>query len=427
MSPALLLIGLFLLLTLTGLPIAYCLAVASLATTWYLGFPAVGVAHRVITGLQAFPLIAIPLFVLAGGIMAKGGVARRIVDFAYVLVGPFRGGLAMVNCIQSMFFGGVSGSAIADISSTGPIMIPMMTEKGYDREFSTAITVASSTQGIIIPPSHNMVIFAMAAGGASVGRLFLAGYIPGIMVGLSLMAVSYFVAVKKNYPREKRPPFAESVKIVWDGLLSMFAAVIIVGGIAFGVFTATEASGIAVVYAAFLGIVVYREIRVRDLWQILLGSIKTISTVLFLIGAASAFAWLLTRLQVPAMLTSAFLSLTDNTMIILLIVNGVLIFLGMIMDVAPLIVITTPILLPVVQAAGMSVTTFGVVLLLNLGIGLSTPPVGTGLFVGCAVGKTTVERTTRAMVRFWPAMIAVLLLVTYIPWFTTFLPDLIMK
>lgn len=427
MSPALLLLGLFLLLVLIGFPIAFCLAISTLITTWYMGFPSVVVAHRMITGLQAFPLIAIPLFVLAGGIMARGGVARRIVDFAYVLVGPFRGGLAMVNCIQSMFFGGVSGSAIADISSTGPIMIPMMTQKGYDREFSTAITVASSTQGIIIPPSHNMVIFAMAAGGVSVGRLFLAGYLPGIMVGLSLMAVSYVVAIKKNYPREKRPPFSESMKIIWDGLLAIFAAVIIVGGIAFGIFTATEASGIAVVYAGFLGIFVYREIGFRDLWPILLDSVKTIATVLFLIGSASAFAWLLTRLQVPAMLTQTFLSVTDNPFLILLIVNVLLIFLGMIMDVAPLIVITTPILLPVVQAAGMSSTTFGVVLLLNLGIGLSTPPVGTGLFVGCAVGKTTVERTTRAMLRFWPAMILVLLLVTYIPWFTTFLPDLIMK
>lgn len=427
MSPVVLLLGLFLLLVLAGVPVAFCLTISTLITTWYIGFPVVGVAHRIITGLQAFPLIAIPLFVLAGRIMARGGVARRIVDFAYVLVGPFRGGLAMVNCIQSMFFGGVSGSAIADISSTGPIMIPMMTEKGYDREFSTAITVASSTQGIIIPPSHNMVIFAMAAGGVSVGRLFLAGYIPGIMIGLSLMAVSYVVAVKKNYPKEKRPPFRESMRIVRDGLLSIFAAVIIVGGIAFGIFTATEASGVAVIYAAFLGIVVYREIRVRDLWPILLDSIKTISTVLFLIGSATAFAWLLTRLRVPAMLTDAVLSVTDSPIVILLIVNALLIFLGMIMDVAPLIVITTPILLPVVTSAGMSVTTFGVVLLMNLGIGLSTPPVGTGLFVGCSVGKTTIERTTRAMIRFWPAMILVLLLVTYVPWLTTFLPDLIMR
>jgi len=427
MSPAVILIGLFVLLAVAGVPIAYCLAVSSLVTAWYMGFPAVIVAQRIATGLQSFPLVAIPLFVLAGAIMAKGGVARRIVDFAYVLVGPLRGGLAMVNCIQSMFFGGVSGSAIADISSTGPIMIPMMTQKGYDREFSTAITVASATQGIIIPPSHNMIIYAMTAGGVSVGALFLAGYIPGIMIGVALMITSYIVALRKGYPREKRPPFRESVRIILDGILAMLAAVIIVGGIAFGIFTATEASAIAVIYAAFLGLVVYRELRLTDLWPILRDSVKTISTVLFLIGSAAAFAWLLTRLQVPAMIMHTFLSMTSNRFVLLIIINILLSFLGMIMDVAPLIVIATPILLPVVIAAGMSPVTFGIVLLLNLGIGLTTPPVGTGLFVGCAVGHTTVERASRAMIRFWPAMLSVLFLVTFIPWFTTFVPGLFGK
>ncbi len=427
MSPAIVLVGLFLLLALVGMPIAFCLAVSSLVTAWVMGFPAVVVAQRITTGLQSFPLIAIPLFVLAGGIMAKGGVARRIVDFAYVIVGPLRGGLAMVNCIQSMFFGGVSGSAIADISSTGPILIPMMTEKGYDRDFSTAITVASATQGIIIPPSHNMIIYAMAAGGVSVGQLFLAGYIPGIMIGIALMITCYFFALKRGYPRERRPPLRESLRIVWDGVLSIFAAVIIVGGIAFGIFTATEASAVAVLYAAFLGIFVYKEIRPGDLWPIVFDSVKTIATVLFLIGSATSFAWLLTHLQVPAKVMGAFLSMTDNPILLLLILNLLLIVLGMLMDVAPLIVIATPILLPVVEAVGMSPVTFGVVLLLNLGIGLTTPPVGTGLFVGCSVGHTTVEKTTRAMVAFWPAMLAVLFLVTYVPWFTEFLPNLLVE
>jgi tripartite ATP-independent transporter DctM subunit len=426
MSPAVVLIGLFLVLAFAGVPVAFCLAIASLVTTWYMGFPAVIVAQRIATGLQSFPLIAIPLFVLAGSIMAKGGVARRIVDFAYIIVGQFRGGLAMVNCIQSMLFGGVSGSAIADISSTGPIMIPMMRQKGYDNEFSTALTVASATQGIIIPPSHNMIIYAMAAGGVSVGRLFLAGYIPGILIGVSLMITSYIIAIKRGYPREKRPPLRECVRISVDGLLAVFAAVIIVGGIAFGIFTATEASAIAVFYAAFLGIFVYRELKFKHLWPILFESVRTIATVLFLIASASAFAWLLTRLQVPATVLRIMLSTTSNPIIILLLINVLLIVLGMLMDVAPLIVITTPILLPVVVAAGMSPVTFGIVLLLNLGIGLTTPPVGTGLFVGCAVGNTTVEKTTRAMVAFWPAMIMVLLLTTFIPALTTFLPALIM-
>jgi tripartite ATP-independent transporter DctM subunit len=323
-----------------------------------------------------------------------------------------------------MFFGGVSGSAIADISSTGPIMIPMMVEKGYDREFATAITVASSTQGIIIPPSHNMIIFAMAAGGVSIADLFLAGYIPGIMVGLSLMITSYFIAIKRGYPREQRPSFKESVQITKDGLLSLLAAVIIVGGIAFGIFTATEASAIAVLYAAFLGIFIYKEITFKDLFPIVVESVKTICTVLFLIGAASAFGWIITYLQVPALVTNFFLSLTTNRIIIFLLINVLLILLGMVMDVAPLIVIVTPVLLPVVQSLGMSSVTFAVVLLLNLGIGLTTPPVGTGLFVGCSVGKTTMEKTAKSTMILWPGMILVVLLVTFIPALTTFLPNL---
>ena len=424
MSPIWILVITFTFFLIIGLPISFCLAVSSLLTAWAAGLPPLVVTKRIATGVQSFPLIAIPLFVLAGSIMSKGGIAKRIVDFAYILVGPFKGGLAMVNCIQSMLFGGVSGSAIADISSTGPIMIPMMVEKGYDREFSTAITVASSTQGIIIPPSHNMIIFAMAAGGVSIADLFLAGYIPGIMVGLSLMITSYFIAVKRDYPREERPSLEESLKIAKDGILSIFAALIIVGGIAFGIFTATEASAIAVLYAIFLGIFVYEEITFKDLFPIVVDSVKTICTVLFLIGSASAFGWIITYLQVPAIVTNFFLSLTTNRIIIFLLINMLLILLGMVMDVAPLIVIVTPVLLPVVQSLGMSSITFAVVLLLNLGIGLTTPPVGTGLFVGCSVGKTTMEETAKSTMILWPGMILVVLLVTFIPSLTTFLPSL---
>jgi tripartite ATP-independent transporter DctM subunit len=325
-----------------------------------------------------------------------------------------------------MFFGGVSGSALADISSTGPIMIPMMVQKGYDREFSTAITVASSTQGIIIPPSHNMVIYAMVAGNVSVGKLFLAGYIPGIMVGLALMATCYYLAIRRGYPCEKRPPLRESLVIVRDGLLAIVAAVVIVGGIAFGIFTVSEASAIAVFYAAFLGIVVYREMGVRDLWPVLVGTTKTTTSVLFLIGCASAFGWMMTFLQIPAKATEFLLSLSSNKYILYFLINVLLLFLGTIMDVAPLIVIVTPVLLPVMQATGMDPVTFGILLMVNLGIGLTTPPVGTGLFVGCAVGEVTVERVSRSMLALWPAMIFVLMLVTYIPELTTLLPNWIM-
>jgi tripartite ATP-independent transporter DctM subunit len=424
--PPLLLVGSFLVMLVCGLPIAFCLGVSAFLTGIATGITPAMLVQRISSGIQLSPLIAIPLFILAGAIMAKGGVAKRIVDLAYVLVGPFRGGLAMVNCVDSMFFGGVSGSAIADISSTGSIMIPMMVRKGYDREFSTAITVASATQGIIIPPSHNMVIYAMVAGGVSVGKLFLAGYIPGILVGLTLMVSCYIVAVKRNYPREKRPPVKESLVIVRDGMLAIVAALVIVGGIAFGIFTVSEASAIGVFYALFLGLFVYREMELREVWPVIVDSVKTTTSGLFLIGCSSAFAWMMTLLQVPAKATGFFLSLTANTSVLYFLILILLIGLGLIMDVAPLIVIVTPVLLPVVQATGMDPVTFGVVLMLALGIGLTTPPVGTGLFVGCAIGKTTMEQVSVAMLPLWPAMVVVLLLTTYIPRLTMTLPGWLM-
>jgi tripartite ATP-independent transporter DctM subunit len=424
MVETVLLLGVFFILLIIGVPVSFCLGISALVTAIYNGIGPYMITQRLASSLQADPLLAIPLFILAGAIMAKGGVARRIVDFAYVLVGWLPGGLAIVNCIDSMFFGGVSGSSVADIASTGPIMIPMMVEKGYDREFSTAITVASSTQGIIIPPSHNMVIYAMVAGGISVGKLFLAGYIPGIMMGVLLAVTCFIIALKRKYPREKTPPLKQSLKIILDGLLSMLTAVVIIGGIGFGLFTATQASAIAVVYAAFLGLVVYRELKPKDFIPILVESVKTTAIVFFLIGTASAFGWMMTLLQIPAEVTNFFLSLTSNPILILMFINILLLVLGCIMDVAPLILIVTPVLLPVVKAAGMSPITFGIVLMVNLAIGLTTPPVGAGLFVGCTVGKTTLEKCSKAMLMLWPAMLTVLFLVTYVPWFTTFLPDL---
>jgi tripartite ATP-independent transporter DctM subunit len=427
MLETIVLLGSFLLLIIIGVPIAYSLGISALLTAFAAGIEPTMVAQRIAASLQSFPLIAIPLFILAGAIMAKGGVARRMVDFAYIIVGPLPGGLAMVNCVDSMFFGGVSGSAVADISSTGPIVIPMMIEKGYDREFATALTVASSTQGIIIPPSHNMVIYAMVAGGVSIGELFLAGYIPGVMMGFFLAVTCFILALIRKYPREKMPPLKDSIRIAKDGLLSIFAAFIIIGGIAFGVFTATEASAVAVFYAAFLGLVVYKEMKIRDLWPIFVDSVKTTAVVLLLIGCASAFAWMMTFLQIPTKVTLFFLSITKNPVLILMLVNVLLLFLGCIMDVAPLILIITPVLLPMVQLAGMNPVTFGIVLMVNLAIGLTTPPVGAGLFVGCMVGKTTIEKCTKAMITLWPAMLIVLLLTTYVPWFTTFLPSLMKR
>ncbi len=428
MLSALVLIGSFFILILIGVPIAFSLGISAVITSAMT--PGLGIAmmaQRTAAGMQSYPLLAIPLFILAGAIMAKGGVARRLVNLAYVIVGPLPGGLAIVNCIDSMFFGGVSGSSVADISSTGPIMIPMMVEKGYDRGFATAITVASSTQGIIIPPSHNMVIYSMVAGGVSIGQLFLAGYIPGIMLGVFLAITCFILAIVRKYPREKMPPLRQSVRIIWEGLLSLFAAVIIVVGIGAGIFTATEASAVSVIYAAILGFFVYRELKLKDLWPIFMDTVRTTAAVLLLIGTASAFGWMMTVLKIPATVMSFFLGITNNPVIILLMVNVLLLILGCVMDVAPLIVIVTPVLLPIVTATGMSPVTFGIVLLLNLAIGLTTPPVGAGLFVGCMVGKTTVEQVSKSMIVLWPAMLAVLFLTTYVPWFTTFLAGLAAK
>jgi tripartite ATP-independent transporter DctM subunit len=434
-SPVGVLLGGFALLLVLGVPIAMALGIASLATV--LSFPLFGsralppliVAQRMANGINSIPLLAIPFFILAGQIMAEGGIAQRFVDFARVLVGPLRGGLAMVNIVASMLFGGASGSSVADVSANGSILIPMMQKKGYDTDFSVGVTVASSTQGLIIPPSHNAVIYSLAAGGVSIGALFLGGYIPGILIGLGLMIASYIIAVKRDYPREARPPAKESVKIIIQAIPSLAVGFIIVGGIAFGFFTATEAAAIGAVTAFLVATLIYRELTPAKMWQATLQSVRTISIVILLIASASAFAWLMAYLRIPSALADGVLSVTSNPYMILLIINVMLLILGAIMDMSPLILILTPVLLPIVTAPPieMSAVHFGIVLLMNLGLGLTTPPVGTALFVGCAIGKIRIEEASRAMLYLWPAMVIVLLLVTYVPWFVTFLPNLLAR
>lgn len=411
---------------LLGVPIAFGLGIAGLVTILMLGVPPLIVAQRMANGVNSTPLLAIPFFIMAGQLMAEGGIAGRLVDFARVLVGPIRGGLAMVNVVASMLFGGASGSAVGDVSANGSILIPMMKKKGYDTDFAVGITVASSTQGIIIPPSHNAVIYSLAAGGVSIGALFLGGYIPGIMIGLGLMVASYILAIRRGYPSERRPPLRDSLRISLDAIPALAVGFIIVGGIAFGFFTATEAAAIGTVTAFLVGAFIYRELTPRKLWEALLQSVRTISIVIFLIATASAFAWLMAYLRIPSVMASGMLSLTENPFLLLLIINVMLLMLGAIMDMAPLILILTPVLLPIVTAPpiSMSPVHFGIVLLMNLGLGLTTPPVGTALFVGCAIGKIRIERASKAMLYLWPAMVVVLLLVTYVPWFVTFLPNL---
>lgn len=421
------LLSTFFILLVLRVPITFTLAVSSIVTAWYLDLPLMAITQRMVQGVRSFSLLAIPFFILAGEIMSRGGISRRLIGFSNVLIGRMRGGLAQVNVLASMFFGGISGSAVADVSSIGTIMIPVMKQKGYDADYSTAVTVTSACQGIIIPPSHNMIIYSLAAGGVSVGRLFLGGFVPGVALGLALMVISYIIAVKRDYPKERKYSLGEGLTVTKDAVLGLLTAVIIIGGVISGVFTATESAAIATVYAFFITFFVYREISLRAFPAILLNALKTLAMVMSLIAAASAFGYLLAFLQIPAQATELLLSITSNRIALLLLINVLLLILGMIMDMAPLILITTPILYPVVVGAlGMDPVHFGIMLMLNLGIGLATPPVGSAMFVGCAVGKVSIEKAARAMVPFYVTMIVVLLFVTFVPQIVMFIPNLVM-
>ncbi len=421
------LLGSFALFLVLKVPITFSLAVSSVLTAMYLKIPLMAIVQQMVQGVNSFSLLAIPFFIIAGEMMGEGGISRRLIAFSNLLVGRVRGGLAQVNVLASMFFGGISGSAVADVSSIGTILIPMMKEKGYDADYSVAVTVTSACQGIIIPPSHNMIIYSLAAGGVSVGRLFLGGFVPGVLLGVVLMIASYIIAVKRRYPKEKPYTLREAIRISKEAILGIFTAVIIIGGVISGVFTATESAAVACVYAFFVTFFIYREIPLSRMNKILYSSLKTLAMVMSLIAAAKAFGWLLAYLKIPGMATSLLLSVTDNPVLLLLLVNLLLLGLGCIMDMAPLILITTPILFPVVVGTlGMHPVQFGIMMMLNLGIGLCTPPVGSALFVGCAVGKISIEKATKAMLPFYAAMIVVLLLVTFIPQLVLFIPNMLM-
>ena len=420
-----LLIGLLFLLIVLGLPIAFALGISALVTAVYVGIPLEAVFLKVSDGVDNFSLLAIPFFVLAGAIMGEGGMAWRLVAFANIFVGFLRGGLAMVNVLSSMFFGGISGSAVADVSSIGSIMIPMMKKQGYDDAFSVNITISSATQGIIIPPSHNAIIYAYAAGGSvSIAQLFLAGVVPGIMVGLALMVLSLIISSRRGYPKGEMVPLRQALKITWEALAGLATVVIIIGGVVGGIFTPTESAAVAAVWAFLVTMLFYRDLRWRDLPKLLHGVVRTVAMVMIVIGFAAGFAYLMTLMQIPAKITEFLLSLTTDRIALLLLVNITLLVLGTFMDMAPLLLITTPILLPVMTLVGVDPIHFGIIIMLNLSIGLITPPVGTVLFVGCAIGKVSIERATRHLWPFWLAILIVLLLVTYLPGLAMFLPKL---
>lgn len=417
----------FIILLVIKVPVTFSLAISAVLTALYYNVPIMTIMLKMEKGIESSSLMAIPFFIIAGEIMGSGGISRRLIEFANACVGRVRGGLAQVNILASMFFGGISGSAVADVSSIGSILIPMMKEKGYEDDFSVAVTTTGACQGVIIPPSHNMIIYSLAAGGVSVGRLFLAGVVPGIMLGIGLMILSYFMAVKRGYPRGEKMSFKQKIKVSLNAFFGLFTAVIIMGGVLSGIFTATESAAIAALYAFIITFFVYREIPLRSMKKILYNSLKTLALVLSLIAAAKAFGHMLALLQVPALATNALLTITHNKVLLMLLITVLVLLLGCIMDMAPLILILTPILLPVVTSLGVDPVHFGILLILNLAIGLCTPPVGSALFVGCAVGKVSIEKVTKAMLPFYAVMITVLILITFVPQIVMFVPNLVLK
>ena len=420
---ALVLIGSFAALMLLGMPVAYALGLAALLGGLWIELPLDAIMIQIASGVNKFSLLAIPCFVLAGAIMAEGGMARRLVAFAGVLIGFVRGGLSLVNILSSTFFGAISGSSVADTASIGSVLIPEMEKNGYPRPFATAVTVSGSVQAILIPPSHNAVIYSMAAGGTvSVAALFMAGVFPGLLLGLSLSIYCLYVARKRNYPKGRVIPMSEALKICLDAMWGLMTMVIILGGIMSGVFTATESASIAVVWAFFVTMFIYRDYRWSDLPKLMHRTVKTVSIVMILIGFAASFGYIMTLMQIPLKITALLTTLSDNRYVILAMINIMLLVLGTLMDMAPLILILTPVLLPVAKAIGIDPVHFGMIMMVNLGIGLITPPVGAVLFVGSAVAKLRIEEVVRAMGPFFVILLGVLILVTYLPAVSLWLP-----
>ena len=420
------LIGGFVVLLLLKVPVSFAMLLSTLGSALVTGTNFSVMIRQMMDGANNFSLLSIPFFIVMGEFMGAGGISEKIVALANLAVGRFRGGLAYVNVLDSMFFGGISGSAVADVSSLGSMVIPMMKKQGYDEDFAVGLTVTTACQGVLIPPSHNMVIYALAAGGVSIGTLFMAGLLPGICLGIGMMVMCFLMSKRYNFPKGLGVEKGKRVKVLLDGILPMMTLVIIMVGTGAGVFTATESSAIACVYTMFLAIVVFRQVKLRDVPGLIKNSLKTLAIVMTLLATAKAFAYMMTELRIPAAISAGLLSITDNKYVLMLIINVLLLVLGCFMDMAPLITIMTPILLPVVQPLGVDPVHFGVMMIFNLAVGLCTPPVGSALFVGCAIGKTPIERTAKNMLPLYAVMVIVLLLVTYIPNISLFLPRVLM-
>lgn len=418
------LFGVFTLLMLIGTPIAFCLGVASFATVAYIGLPPLVVFQRLNSGMSVFSMLAIPFFIYAGDLMVRGGIAQKIVSFAASLVGHIRGGLGQVNIVTATLFGGISGSAVAEAAAVGGLMIPQMKQRGYGADYAVNVTSMAALIALLLPPSHNMIIYSIAAGGKiSIADLFTAGVIPGLLFALALMTTAYFVARSRGYPVESFPGFQIALHLGAVAIPGLLLIAIIFGGVRSGIFTATESSCIAVIYALLITVFVYREMTWEGFVHATMGAVRTTAMVLLIIGMAAAFSWLMAFLRVPSALIAWMNTISDNPLIILLLLNILMLFLGTFMDMGPTIIIATPIFLPVAQAYGVDPVHFGVIMILNFGLGLNTPPVGAVQFVSCAVGKITVWQAMRSIWPFYLAGIFVLGLVTYVPAISLWLPS----
>ena len=403
-------------------PIAYAVALSSVLCLLSQGLPLSAVCQQMVKGISSFSLMAVPFFIVMGSLMGTGGISEKLIALANACVGWMRGGMAMVNIVASYFFGGISGSAAADTASLGTILIPMMVDQGYDADFSTAVTITSSCEGLLVPPSHNMVIYATTAGGISVGSLFLAGYIPGALLAGSLMVGSYIISVKRNYPKGDKFSVANLLKQLSVSFWALAAVLIVVVGVVCGVFTATESAAIAVIYSLIVSVYIYKGLDWKGVWRVMGDSVDTLSIVLILISTSSIFGYCLTRLHVPDLAANAITGLTSNPIILALLLNLILLC---IMDMAPIILIATPILLPIATSIGIDPVQFGIIVVLNCGIGLLTPPVGAVLFIGSAVAKLPMEKVVKATLPFYLCMIVTLLLITFVPAISLWLPQVL--
>jgi tripartite ATP-independent transporter DctM subunit len=415
---------------LLGVPIAYALGLAAIAGAMWIGIPLEAIMLKISDGVSKVAMLTIPFFVLAGAIMAEGGMAKRLVAFADVLVGftRVRGGLSVVNVLATTFLSGISGSSVADTSAIGSVMIPQMEKVGYPRVFATNVTITASVQALLVPPSHNAVIYSLATGGSiSIISLFMAGVVPGLLLGFSIMILCLVIAYRDSHPRGQTVPLRDAVKITFDALWGLITLAIILGGILLGVFTAIEAGAVACVWAFFVTMFIYRDYSWRDLPALIHRTLNTVAMVMTLIACASAVGYIMALTQMPGKITAFFLSISSNKNVILFLINVLLLVLGCLVDMAPSILICTPILLPVMVNFGVDPVHFGMIMMLNLGIGLCHPPVGSILFVGCAVGKVTIEQVMRRIWPFYGVMFAVLMLVTYIPEISLWFPRWVLK